>query len=483
VKVEKKRSGKAMAAPTDIFRALLDPNEAIYIDERYRVLKSLGQGSFANVVLCADEKRRGRLVAIKAVSALSLTHQQALMHEFVSARRLRHPNLVSMLATGVCARFGIYLVLEYVDGPSLVELIDSMDHLAPDLAADICAQIARGLTHMHKRGVVHRDVKADNVFLEESRVRLGDFGASRAAGQGRATIMYTPGYCPPETNLGSVDIATDAYSLGALFHLVVTGGLPPARSARARRADLSPLLRRRAGARAEALALRLLAPSADERLTDMRVITRRFSAMVRPRSRKSLRSLVQRANQLRDRATLESRWADFETQHRKHFSPFGIKFICVRCSGPVSEAMRSCPWCGDGLRFRGDASFPRYCNRCEHGIHDSWGHCAWCHQPFPGASGDKRKHGDRRYTERCQRCAGPMIPFSSACPWCEENYSWTLPGFSQHCPSCEFSVDPEIFGWCPWCGDELNHKFTQEAEERVRLLQRVNRAKAAARKR
>jgi hypothetical protein len=442
--------------------------DAVYVDDRYRVLRALGEGGFATVLLCADERRRGRLVALKGVSALSLTHQAALMHEFVNARRLRHPNLVSVLETGVCPRFGLYLVLEYVDGPDLISILEKETRLPPDVAAEICRQIARGLAHMHRHGLVHRDVKPDNVYLEGARAKLGDFGASRGALGGPATVIFTPGYAPPETTLGRFDEATDAYALGALYHLTVTGTLPPARSTRARVASLHPSLRRLAGARAALLAARLLCPSAGARLSDMTAIARRFARLTRPGTRGRLKALVARMNLERERAELERRWEEFERRHQDHLAPFGVRWICVRCRGPVSEAMLLCPWCGDLLRFRGEASFPRYCARCEHGIHDNWRYCAWCHETFHEGSGDGRRHGDRRYHDHCSRCEGPLMPLSSCCPWCATVYTWQIPGMTQTCHGCGWSVAGELFAWCPWCGEQLSAPFAAQAEERIR---------------
>ncbi|MDF1564153.1 MAG: serine/threonine-protein kinase [Deltaproteobacteria bacterium] len=443
-------------------------SHAVHVDDRYRVLRPLGSGAFATVMLCADERRHGRLVAVKGVSALSITHQGSLMHEFVNARRMRHPNLVSVLETGLCPRFGLYLVLEYVDGPDMVKIIDEHGHVAPDIAAEVCRQIAKGLAHMHRHGLVHRDVKPDNVYLEGARAKLGDFGASRGSGGGNATVIFTPGYAPPETAYGEFAEATDAYALGAFFHLAVTGKLPPSRTLRARNASVSPLLRKRGGARAHQLVSRLLTPVADWRLSDMEVISRRFALLVKPSTRQRLRRLVERANLERDRADLERRWEEFEHKHHAALSPFGVKWVCVRCQGPVSEAMLMCPWCGDLLRFRSEATFPRYCARCEHGIHENWRYCPWCHETFHQGSGDGQRHGDRRYTDHCDGCHKPLMPFSSCCPWCQKEHRWEVPGMEKHCKGCGWTVIGELFAWCPWCGLEQNEKFAAQAEERIK---------------
>ena len=458
----------------------LDEDATAYVDDRYRILRTLGEGAFGSVLLCADEKRRSALVAIKSLVSPSPTSQRSLMHEFVNARRLRHPHLVSVLDTGFCPKRGIYVVLEYVDGPDLVTLLDEEGRIEVDVAAEVCRQVARGLAHMHRVGLVHRDVKPDNVYLEGARAKLGDFGASRARNHpGRATVIFTPGYAPPETQRGTVDEAADAYALGALFHLAVTGKLPPVPGPRSRTPRVSALMRRYGGARAERLALRLLHPLPAKRLTDMRTIRERFARLTRSTSRRKLRELVERINLKRQRAQLERRWAEFEQRFGEALAPFRLHWVCVECRGPVSEGMLFCPWCGDLLRFRGDASFPRYCRRCEHGMHESWPVCPWCGERYdtPGSCRPK-KGGDRRYEERCDTCRGPLMRYMSFCPWCGESYTWHTRGMEGRCGECGFSVATELFGYCPFCGALLDETFAGQARERIRLIERSSRRRS-----
>jgi hypothetical protein len=461
-------------ATRDLFGLSLAGDEAAYIDDRYRVLRPLGEGAFATVLLCADERRRGRLVAVKGVRTLSLGEQRSLMHEFVNARRLRHPNLVSVLDIGVSARHGVYLVLEYVDGPDLVTILEQEGTLPVDVAAEVCRQVARGLANMHRRGLVHRDVKADNVYLEGANAKLGDFGASRVAHPGgKATVIFTPGYAPPETALGQVGPEADTYALGALFHLLVTGTIPPVRTTRMRRSTVSAAMRELGGARAEQLARRLLHPQPRQRLRDLTVIRARMKAMVRPGTRRRLKALVESANLRRQRAELEKRWAEFEQRFVETFKPFGLEWVCVSCQGPASEGMLFCPWCGDLLRFRSAATFPRYCARCEHGIHDEWECCAWCGERYLGTDRNgARPTPDRRYEDRCTRCRGRMMRYMSFCPWCAESYTWHTRGMEDECGGCGFSVERNLFAWCPWCGQLLDEHFAEQARERIARTRR-----------
>jgi hypothetical protein len=475
---------KLSSTAEDLFDlAGLDADETAYVDDRYRILRPLGEGAFATVLLCADEKRHGELVAVKGVRTFTPLQQRSLMHEFVNARRLRHPNLVSILGSGVCRTHGLYLVMEYVDGPDLVTILEDQDVIPVDVAAEICRQVARGLAHMHRRGLVHRDVKPDNVFCEGARVKLGDFGASRTAQvSARQTVIFTPGYAAPETAQGRVDRAADAYALGALFHMAVTGRLPRARTARARTAPVSRLLGARGGARAQQLAERLLAPNPAARLDDMTVIERRFKSLTGPSTRRRLKHLVDAANLKRQRVDLERRWAEFEQRFAGAMKPFGLEWVCVECRGPVSEGMLFCPWCGDLLRFRGDATFPRYCERCEHGMHDEWHRCPWCGERYqhPGDANGEAPHParDKRYEDTCTRCQGPMMRYMSFCPWCGEGYTWHTRGMEQRCDDCGFSVETGLFGHCPWCGNLLNETFAAQARARAERRRSGKRAPA-----
>ena len=88
------------------------------------------------MILCADEKRHGELVEVKGVRTFTPVQQRSLMHEFVNARRLRHPSLVSVLGSGVCRTHGLYLVMDYVNGPDLVTILEEQDVIPVDVAAE-----------------------------------------------------------------------------------------------------------------------------------------------------------------------------------------------------------------------------------------------------------------------------------------------------------------------------------------------------------
>ena len=148
--------------------------------------------------------------------------------------RLSHPNLVRLLDRGEDAE-GPYLVMELVDGENLKARLRREGPLDPDEAARICAEVARALSYAHGQGVVHRDIKAQNVLLtEDGGVKLADFGIARLIetdGEAGLTktdmLLGSADYLSPEQADGRpIDARTDIYSLGILLYECLTGVLP-----------------------------------------------------------------------------------------------------------------------------------------------------------------------------------------------------------------------------------------------------------------
>ena len=128
-----------------------------------------------------------------------------------------------------------------------------------------------------------------------------------------------------------------------------------------------------------------------------------------------------------------------ERQFRREFAKvLGARFACEACGGPVSEAMRACPWCGRQRAIhRGGTDLPRICPRCRRGMKREWRYCAWCYGPGfePDAS---RFHADARYERRCANASCDrrlVLPFSRYCPWCRRKVRrrWPIPGSRHRC--------------------------------------------------
>lgn len=205
------------------------------VGSRYRLESMIGTGGMATVWRAVD-LRLDRPVAIKRLHAA-----RASDYEFASrfkreaqvVARLSHPNLVRLLDAGE-DEDGPYLVLELVEGETLKERIRRLGALSPAESARLCAEVADALAYAHAEGIVHRDVKAQNVLIAaDGRARLTDFGIARSAeheadGLTRTDVMIgSADYLAPEQADGSrVDPRTDVYSLGIVLYECLTGELP-----------------------------------------------------------------------------------------------------------------------------------------------------------------------------------------------------------------------------------------------------------------
>lgn len=199
---------------------------------RYVVLRAVGRGGMGTVWLCRDDLL-GREVAVKQVGVLpgeSVPDLARALREARSSASLHHPHVVSVF-DAVEEDDHIWLVMEYVPGETLSELIAREGRLDPERVAAIGAQVADGLTAAHARGTVHRDVKPGNVLLAGEVAKISDFGIARTAGDAQLTrsgmVMGTPLYFSPELARGAdPSPAADVWALGATLYTAVEG-VPP----------------------------------------------------------------------------------------------------------------------------------------------------------------------------------------------------------------------------------------------------------------
>lgn len=206
------------------------------LGERYRLDQLIGRGGMA-AVWSATDTVLGRSVAVKRLHAGLLAdeeHAERFRREARLVARLSHPNLVHLLDRGEDPE-GPYLVMELVDGENLKTRIRREGALPPEEAARICAEVAGALAYAHAQGVVHRDIKAQNVLLtRDGDVKLADFGIARlmeADDEHGLTktdmLLGSADYLSPEQADGRpVDARTDVYSLGILLYECLTGELP-----------------------------------------------------------------------------------------------------------------------------------------------------------------------------------------------------------------------------------------------------------------
>lgn len=201
------------------------------VDQRYLVQARLARGGMSTVYLATDQ-RLERDVALKVMHA-HLADDDSFLNRFSqeakSAARLSHPHVVGVLDQGHDGSL-VYLVMEYVPGRTLRALMEERGRLQPRLALAMLDAVVDGLAAAHDAGLVHRDVKPENVLLaEDGRIKVGDFGLARAVSTSTntATLIGTVAYIAPElVTGGSADERSDIYSAGIMLYEMLTGHHP-----------------------------------------------------------------------------------------------------------------------------------------------------------------------------------------------------------------------------------------------------------------
>jgi predicted Ser/Thr protein kinase len=221
-----------------------DPLVDTIIGQRYRVLSRIGEGGMGTVFR-VEHTRMKKVLALKLLRSEFCNVPDATRRferEAQSASRLSHPNIISVTDFGQGAGGELFLVMEYVSGEPLSEVLARAGRLTVNRACQIAIQILRALEHAHKEGVIHRDLKPANVMLVKDpnpshpeTVKILDFGiAKMSQAQGNdepltrgMMIFGTPGYMSPEQAAGQVaDSRVDLYSCGIILYEMLAGRKP-----------------------------------------------------------------------------------------------------------------------------------------------------------------------------------------------------------------------------------------------------------------
>ena len=203
------------------------------INDRYEIVRSIGEGGMANVYLGYDTIL-DRNVAIKVLRG-DLSNDEKFVRRFqreaLSASSLSHPNIVEMYDVG--EDNGIYyIVMEYIEGQTLKQLLKRRGSLTLSEAIDIMLQITEGMAHAHDSYIIHRDLKPQNIMIQDDgQIKITDFGIAMALNSTQLTqtnsVMGSVHYLPPEQANGKGStVKSDIYSLGILMYELLTGSVP-----------------------------------------------------------------------------------------------------------------------------------------------------------------------------------------------------------------------------------------------------------------
>ena len=203
------------------------------INDRYEIIKSIGEGGMANVYLAKDNIL-DRKVAIKVLRgdlAADDKFIRRFQREALSVSNLSHPNIVEIYDVGE-EDGQHYIVMEYIEGKTLKQLLKKREFLTLPEVLDIMIQLTDGISHAHESYIIHRDIKPQNIMIEDDgKIKITDFGIAMALNATQLTqtnsVMGSVHYLPPEQATGqNATIKSDIYSLGILMYELITGTVP-----------------------------------------------------------------------------------------------------------------------------------------------------------------------------------------------------------------------------------------------------------------
>ncbi|HEY4243318.1 MAG TPA: serine/threonine-protein kinase [Kofleriaceae bacterium] len=192
----------------------------------YGIIATLGRGGSAGVYLAEHCTTRER-VALKVIDRFYADHDDMVARLFAErevSRRARHAGLIAVSDAGYSDGGAPYIVMEYLDGHSLEQVTDRTDLEMPQIIQIGC-EVATAVAALHAAGVVHCDLKPENIFLTETGIKVIDYGISRLLdepGDRRGMVAGTPAFMAPEQWYGNPEPASDVYSLGCLVFELVT---------------------------------------------------------------------------------------------------------------------------------------------------------------------------------------------------------------------------------------------------------------------
>jgi hypothetical protein len=193
--------------------------------EGYTIQRAAGRGGFGEVYYAISDS--GRQVALKAVQ----TYEQIELRGISQCMNLKSPHLVTIFDVKYNDQGKPFVIMEYVSGPSLADLLkEAPGGLGTQKAAFFLREIGKGLSFLHECGIVHRDLKPGNIFYENGYVKIGDYGLTKAISTGardsQTVMIGSLKYMAPEVGAGRYDRSIDIYALGVLLYEMLTGQVP-----------------------------------------------------------------------------------------------------------------------------------------------------------------------------------------------------------------------------------------------------------------
>ena len=241
LKCKKETANASEPCPYDGGRHLFDELLGTVIDDKYKLEKCIGRGGMGAVYLATHIQVNNKVAIKVLLKSLIEAHPAAydrFRREAQATGRIKHPNAVSVTDFGQTEDGTAYLAMEYVDGKPLRRLLDKNGKLSSTQFLNLAKQICAGISAAHKAGVIHRDIKPDNVMVEvvdnQEVARVLDFGIAKLRDSQQHTnltetgaLLGTPNYMSPEQCTGNpIDHRTDIYSLGVMFYQMISGELP-----------------------------------------------------------------------------------------------------------------------------------------------------------------------------------------------------------------------------------------------------------------
>jgi serine/threonine-protein kinase len=352
-----------------------------------RLQASVARGSMGEVYRGMHEALQ-RPVAVKVVGvdAQAQDTLDKLLLEARALARLEHPNIVHVYDVGV--QDGLfYIVMQYLEGRTVRELFDEMGAMPTDEVYAIIGDVAHGLGAMHHAGLLHRDLKHENIMVASGgKAKIMDFGVVRVAGAKDAYQGYVVGtmpYIPPEIWLNRpADARSDLYSLGVMLYSLLTGLYPFRAKSPEDYAQMhlkstpkTPLeIRSEVGEELSSVTMKLLARNRADRYSGVEDFLRDFESCRRGAAPEALKSTGRRVkcgfcDSINPaRATKCSVCGEaLNVPKQIDISPRGGEVPCPACGGLRERRARACPHCGRGI-----------CGNCLRGIVQRDGLCAAC---------------------------------------------------------------------------------------------------------